>query len=61
MPQAPASAIAGAPDDSLPGTSENLARLARSLGTTPQELRDDYRRVARRARLVVERIFYGKE
>ncbi|MGI9034341.1 MAG: putative nucleotidyltransferase substrate binding domain-containing protein [Acidimicrobiales bacterium] len=53
--------VKGAPDDSLPGTSENLARLARSLGTTPQELRDDYRRVARRARLVVERIFYGKE
>jgi glutamate-ammonia-ligase adenylyltransferase len=52
--------VKGAPDDSLPQTPENLARLARSLGTTPQELRDDYRRVTRRSRQVVERIFYGK-
>ena len=30
-----------------------------SLDTTPQELREDYRRVTRRARRVVERLFYG--
>ena len=52
--------ITGAPDDSLPRTPENLARLSRSLGTSPQELRESYRRVTRRARLVVERVFYGK-
>jgi hypothetical protein len=39
--------------------AEELARLARSLGTTAAELRDDYRRVTRRARRVVERRFYG--
>ena len=52
--------VKGAPDDALPRTPENLARLARSLGTTPQELRESYRRVTRRARQVVERLFYGK-
>ncbi|MFN2607739.1 MAG: putative nucleotidyltransferase substrate binding domain-containing protein [Acidimicrobiales bacterium] len=52
--------VKGAPDDSLPRTPENLARLARSLGTTPQDLRDGYRRVTRRSRAVVERLFYGK-
>jgi glutamate-ammonia-ligase adenylyltransferase len=52
--------VKGAPDDSLPRTPENLARLARSLDTTPQELRESYRRVTRRARQVVERVFYGK-
>jgi glutamate-ammonia-ligase adenylyltransferase len=52
--------VKGAPDDSLPRTPENLARLARSLDTTPPELRESYRRVTRRARQVVERVFYGK-
>jgi hypothetical protein len=33
--------------------------LARSLGTTGPELRDGYRRVTRRCRRVVERLFYG--
>jgi len=33
--------------------------LARSLETTPGELRSDYRRVTRRARAVVDRLFYG--
>ena len=33
----------------------------RSLGTTPASLREDYRRVTRRARRVVERVFYGIE
>ncbi|MGA2208251.1 MAG: bifunctional [glutamine synthetase] adenylyltransferase/[glutamine synthetase]-adenylyl-L-tyrosine phosphorylase [Acidimicrobiales bacterium] len=45
--------------DSLPSDREALSRLARSLGTTPTELREAYRRVTRRARRVVEQRFYG--
>ena len=45
--------------DALPTRADDLARLARSLGTTPTRLRDDYRRVTRRARRVVERLFYA--
>jgi len=52
--------IKGEPDDSLPQSAQDLARLARSLGTTAQELRDGYRRVTRRSRQVVERVFYGR-
>ncbi len=52
--------IKGQPDDSLPQSAQDLARLARSLGTTPQELRDGYRRATRRSRQVVERVFYGR-
>ena len=52
--------LTGAPGDSLPQQSERLARLARSLDMTPGELRDDYRRRTRRARTVVERVFYGR-
>jgi glutamate-ammonia-ligase adenylyltransferase len=48
------------PGDSLPQQPERLARLARSLDTTAAELRDDYRRVTRRSRRVVERLFYGR-
>lgn len=47
------------PGDSLPTTGHLLSVLARSLGTTPAGLRDDYRRHTRRARRVVERVFYG--
>ena len=47
------------PGDSLPTTGHPLTVLARSLGTTPAGLRDDYRRRTRRARRVVERLFYG--
>jgi glutamate-ammonia-ligase adenylyltransferase len=43
--------------EALPQGDE-LGRLARSLGTTPGDLREDYRRVTRRARHVVERRFY---
>jgi glutamate-ammonia-ligase adenylyltransferase len=51
---------AGAPPvDSLPPQGPRLAVLARSLSTTPTELRETYRRVTRRARRVVERLFYG--
>jgi glutamate-ammonia-ligase adenylyltransferase len=52
--------IKGSPSDSLPVQPEQLSRLARSLDTTPTELREHYRRVTRRARAVVERLFYGK-
>jgi glutamate-ammonia-ligase adenylyltransferase len=45
--------------DSLPTTGPHLTALARSLGTTGSGLRDDYRRHTRRARRVVERLFYG--
>jgi glutamate-ammonia-ligase adenylyltransferase len=45
--------------DALPQDALALTRLARSLGTTAAGLRNDYRRVTRRARAVVERLFYG--
>jgi len=51
--------VRGAPGDSLPATGAPLGTLARSLSTTPTELRDTYRRHTRRARRVVERLFYG--
>jgi glutamate-ammonia-ligase adenylyltransferase len=51
----------GSPGDALPTQADQLSHLARSLGTTPSLLRDDYRRVTRRARRVVERVFYGIE
>jgi glutamate-ammonia-ligase adenylyltransferase len=53
--------VRGAPGDALPRSSEELSRLARSLDTAPVELREHYRRVTRRARTVVERLFYGRE
>ncbi|HXQ62566.1 MAG TPA: bifunctional [glutamine synthetase] adenylyltransferase/[glutamine synthetase]-adenylyl-L-tyrosine phosphorylase [Acidimicrobiales bacterium] len=49
------------PGDSLPTEAHQQSRLARSLGTSPTALRDQYRRVTRRARRVVERLFYGIE
>ena len=51
----------GSPGDALPTQAEQLSHLARSLATTPARLREDYRRVTRRARRVVERVFYGIE
>lgn len=54
----------GSPNESLPTDSVEAARLARMLGyvTRPQTtLRDDYRRITRRARRVMERVFYGRE
>ncbi|HTT85955.1 MAG TPA: hypothetical protein VMF60_01185, partial [Acidimicrobiales bacterium] len=47
------------PGDALPTEPAALSRLARSLGITPSALRDEYRRLTRRARRVVERLFYG--
>ena len=53
--------VAGTPLDALPPQGSTLLRcLARSLDTTPSALREDYRRVTRRARRVVERIFYDR-
>jgi glutamate-ammonia-ligase adenylyltransferase len=52
--------VKGAPGDALPTQPEQLARLARSLDSTPAELRESYRRVTRRARQVVQRLFYGQ-
>jgi [glutamine synthetase] adenylyltransferase / [glutamine synthetase]-adenylyl-L-tyrosine phosphorylase len=46
--------------DSLPQRVDDATRLARSLGTTVGDLRDDYRRVTRRSRTIVERLFYGQ-
>ena len=52
--------VRGAPGDALPSRPEQLTRLARSLGTGPHDLREQYRRATRRSRAVVERLFYGK-
>jgi glutamate-ammonia-ligase adenylyltransferase len=47
--------------DALPTTGPHLSVLARSLSTTGSGLRDEYRRRTRRARRVVERLFYGDQ
>jgi glutamate-ammonia-ligase adenylyltransferase len=55
--------LTGTPGDSLPVDSDEAAKLGRMLGFThrpQQELREEYRRVTRRARVVVERLFYGR-
>jgi len=53
--------VSGAPGDALPSQADQLARLARSCNTTAVGLREEYRRVTRRARRVVERLFYGQD
>ncbi|MCU4187437.1 hypothetical protein K6U06_23975 [Acidiferrimicrobium sp. IK] len=50
--------VRGAPADALPSAGAHLSVLARSLGTTATELREEYRRTTRRCRRVVERLFY---
>ena len=52
--------VRGGPGDSLPSDQVQLSKLARSLGTTPTGLRDEYRRITRRAREATLRLFYGK-
>jgi glutamate-ammonia-ligase adenylyltransferase len=55
--------LTGKPGDALPTDGREATRLGRLLGYEhrPQaSLRDDYRRVTRRARKVVERVFYGR-
>jgi glutamate-ammonia-ligase adenylyltransferase len=54
--------LTGAPGDALPTNPDEGARLAFLLGYLRRPnaaLREDYRRVTRRARRVVERVFYG--
>ena len=50
--------------DSLPQTAVEAEHLATMLGYTHRpvtSMRDDYRRVTRRARRVMERLFYGRD
>ena len=54
--------LTASPSDALPVDGAEAEKLARMLGYThrpTQSLRDDYRRVTRRARAIVERIFYA--
>jgi glutamate-ammonia-ligase adenylyltransferase len=56
--------LTATPGDSLPVDGDEAEKLARMLGYThrPQQtLRDDYRRVTRRARAIVERLLYARE
>jgi glutamate-ammonia-ligase adenylyltransferase len=56
--------LTGIPGDALPVDSDEATKLGRMLGFThrPQQaLREEYRRVTRRARAVVERVFYGRD
>ncbi|MDN5929737.1 MAG: bifunctional [glutamine synthetase] adenylyltransferase/[glutamine synthetase]-adenylyl-L-tyrosine phosphorylase [Pseudonocardia sp.] len=55
--------VRGKPGDQLPRSGRELAAVACALGYPPDGdsgvFLDDYRRVTRRARAVVERVFYG--
>jgi [glutamine synthetase] adenylyltransferase / [glutamine synthetase]-adenylyl-L-tyrosine phosphorylase len=54
--------VRGRPGDSVPSSPPELGAVARVLGYAPdasQDLVQDYRRAARRARAVMERLFYG--
>jgi [glutamine synthetase] adenylyltransferase / [glutamine synthetase]-adenylyl-L-tyrosine phosphorylase len=54
--------VRGRASDTLPARQADLAAVARLLGYPPdaaQDLVQDYRRGARRARAVMERLFYG--
>jgi glutamate-ammonia-ligase adenylyltransferase len=54
--------VKGRPGDSVPGDARERMLIARTLGYPPdgsEDFLDDYRRVTRRARKVVERVFYG--
>jgi glutamate-ammonia-ligase adenylyltransferase len=56
--------LTGAAGDSLPtdgATAEKLGRLLGYVHRPQPALRDDYRRVTRRARRVVDRVFYGRD
>jgi glutamate-ammonia-ligase adenylyltransferase len=52
--------VRSAPGDALPRQQPELLHLARAQGTSPVQLREQYRKVTRRARAVVERLFYGR-
>ncbi len=54
--------VRGRPSDTLPTRQSELAAVASVLGYAPeahQDLEQDYRRAARRARAVMERLFYS--
>jgi len=54
--------VRGRPSDSVPTSQPELGAVARLLGYAPdmsQDLVQDYRRAARHARAVMERVFYG--
>jgi [glutamine synthetase] adenylyltransferase / [glutamine synthetase]-adenylyl-L-tyrosine phosphorylase len=54
--------VRGRPGDTFPGDARELAAVARYLGFAPGHVGDmleDYRRRTRRARAVVDRLFYG--
>ena len=55
--------VGGRPSDMLPARHRELTAVARLLGYPPgdagQALEEDYRRAARRARTVMEPLFYG--
>src|SRR6516165_9538427 len=55
--------VGGRPGDTLPAKHSELTAVARLLGYPPgdaaQALEQDYRRAARHARAVMERLFYG--
>ncbi len=54
--------VRGRPADTVPAVHAELAAVARLLGYAPdasQDLVQDYRRAARHARAVMERLFYG--
>ncbi|WP_370412248.1 bifunctional [glutamine synthetase] adenylyltransferase/[glutamine synthetase]-adenylyl-L-tyrosine phosphorylase [Streptomyces fradiae] len=54
--------VRGRPGDTFPSEPRELAAVGRYLGYTPGhvgELVDDYRRITRRARAVMEELFYG--
>jgi glutamate-ammonia-ligase adenylyltransferase len=54
--------LRGRGSDALPSAGAELAVVARLLGYPPdgaQQLAEDWRRAARHARTVMERLFYG--
>ncbi|WP_338146269.1 bifunctional [glutamine synthetase] adenylyltransferase/[glutamine synthetase]-adenylyl-L-tyrosine phosphorylase [Streptomyces boncukensis] len=56
--------VRGRPGDTFPSEARELGAVGRYLGYEPGrvgEMVDDYRRVTRRARAVMERLFYGTE
>ena len=54
--------VTGRPGDALPAGADatRMARLLGYLHSPEADMRDDFRRVTRRARRVVERVFYGQ-
>jgi len=52
--------ILGRKEDYLPSKPDDLSKLAKSLERTSGQLREEYKRVTRRALAVVERRFWGR-